>query len=179
MKKSIVSFLAFCITFTITAQNKKLIIGEWLADKVYMNGQLLFNRQDQAAVFAAYKKLAFGDTATVSTLDSLALQETVREASKAFGSMIISFDSKGNHTSSSVDTKTHKTSVAKGVYEFAEGDDKLLFIKMAGGETFEPTNIVELTKTTLSITEPKQNDGEEPMVIVFVRKQKPAPKTKR
>lgn len=169
--------MALCLVLGLGAQNKKLIIGEWQADKVYMDGQLLFSRQDKAAMFTTYKKMAVGDSIALSILDSLALMETVQEATKAFSGMSISFDAKGNHTSTTLDTKTRKKSVAKGLYKFAEGDDTLLFIKMAGGDTFEPTNIVELTATMLSIREPKEDDDES-MVMVFVRKPKPVRKTK-
>jgi hypothetical protein len=178
MHKIIVSLMALCLILGTSAQNKKLIIGEWIAEEMYMNGQLLFSRNKPDEVFAAFKKIAFGDTTVLSETDSLALVETIQEAKKNIGSITVSFDAKGSHTTGSYDTKTKKQSYAKGTYKFAPGNDKLLLIKMAKGKTFDPSTIVELTATTLIIKE-KSEAQDEPMLMTFTRKpaklQKPKP----
>lgn len=153
-----------------SAQNKKLIIGEWQIEKMYLNNQLLYDRSDDAELFATYKKLALGDTTELSATDSLALQETIDEAKKNLGSITIGFDAKGNHTSGAYDTKTKKQSFTKGTYKFAANDDKTLLIKMLKSKSFDSIHIVELTSNTLVIEEGKKASEDEPVLMKFTRK---------
>jgi hypothetical protein len=170
MQKIIVSLIALCLVLGTSAQNKKWIIGEWVAEEMYMNGQLLFSRSNPAGVFAAFKKIALGDTIVLSETDSLAILETVQEAKKNIGSITVSFDAKGNHTTGSYDTKTKKQSYAKGTYKFAPGDDNTLLIKMAKSKTADRSSIVELTVTTLIIKEENGEAKDEPVMMTFTRK---------
>lgn len=170
MRQIIVTLMALCLVLGTSAQNKKLIIGEWQIDKMYLNDQLLYARNNQADVFANYKKLAFGDTIELSVTDSLALQETIDEAKINLGSISIAFDAKGNHTSGSYDSKTKKQSYSKGTYKFAAGNDKTLLIKMTKSKSFDRINIVELTADTLVIEEGGKAKEDEPMLMTFTRK---------
>lgn len=170
MRQIIVTLMAFCLVLGTSAQNKKLIIGEWVIEKMYMNDQLLYDRNDEVSLFATYKKIAFGDTTEMSATDSLALAETIDEAKKNLGSITIGFDGKGNHTAGSYDSKTKKQSYSKGTYKFAAGNDKSLLIKMIKSKTFDRINIVEVTATTLTIDEGGDGNEDEPMLMVFTRK---------
>lgn len=162
--------MALCLVLGTSAQNKKMIIGEWVIEKMYMNDQLLYDRSNNVELFATYKKLGFGDTTELSTLDSMALVETIDEAKKNLGSITIGFDGKGNHTAGSYDSKTKKQTYSKGTYKFAAGNDKSLLIKMTKSKTFDRINIVELTATTLTIDEGGDGKEDEPMLMVFTRK---------
>jgi Lipocalin-like domain len=170
MQKIIVSLMALCLVLGTNAQNKKMIIGEWLAEEMYLNGELLFSRSNPAGVFAAFKKIAFGDAKVLSETDSLAVLETIEEAKKNIGSITVGFDAKGNHTTGSYDTKTKKQSYAKGTYKFVPGDDNTLLIKMAKSKTADRSSIVELTATTLIIKEETGEAKDEAVVMAFTRK---------
>jgi hypothetical protein len=162
--------MALCLVLGTSAQNKKLIIGDWITEEMYLNDQLLYSRNNEADVFATFKKIAFGDTMAISETDSLGIVETVKEAAINIGSLTVSFDAKGNHTTGSYDSKTKKQSYSKGVYKFAPGATDILLIKMAKGKTFDRSTILELTATTLIIKEAGTGDQAEAVMMKFTRK---------
>jgi uncharacterized protein (TIGR03067 family) len=171
MKKII--FLAFvlcCGTSSIAQNNKKLLIGKWQVERFEMEGKEVFNRSNNAAVFATYKSMSVGDTTVLLETDSLALLETVREAEKNIGSLSLSFDAKGNHITSSLDEKTKKMTASKGMYKFAADDDTKLMIKMGKpSNPFETSIIVELTNTTLTISQSTEGLDTPPLKMTFKR----------
>jgi hypothetical protein len=165
----LVLVLSCCIA-TIGQNNKKLIVGNWLVERFEMEGKELFNRSNKTAVFANYKNMALGDTAVLSETDSLAIAETIRESEKIMGSISMSFDAKGNHTASSLDSKAKKMTVSKGIYKFAPGDDTKLMIKMGKpSNPFETSIIVELTATTITFTEATEDPDTPPLKMTFKR----------
>lgn len=171
--------MALCLVTVSTAQNKKLIIGEWLVEKMYLNDQLLYDRSNEVDLFATYKKMAFGDTAQISVTDSLSLVETLNEAKKGLGSISLSFDAKGGHQAGNYDEQTKKQKYAKGIYKFAPGNDKDLMVKMVKSKTFDHITIVELTATTLVIKEGNEASKDGPMMMTFTRQPAKQQKPKR
>ncbi len=171
MKRIIFPVLALCCAISAIAQNnKKLLIGNWLVEHFEMEGKEIFNRSNKTAVFANYKSIALGDTAVLSETDSLAIIETIREADKNIGSLSLSFDARGNHITSSLDEKTKKMTASKGIYKFAPGDDSKLMIKMGkASNTFETSIILELTATTLTISESTESLDTPPLKMTFKR----------
>jgi hypothetical protein len=171
MKRIIFLALALCCTFSIIAQNnKKLLIGKWQVERFEMEGKEIFNRSNNAAVFAYYKSISFGDTAVLSESDSLVLLETLREAEKNIGSLSLSFDTKGNHITNSLDEKTKKMTASKGIYKFAPDDDTKLMIKMGKpSNPFETSIIVELTATTLTFIEATEKTDTPPLKMSLKR----------
>jgi hypothetical protein len=171
MKKIILPLLAFCCCISTFAQNNKnLIIGNWQIERFEMEGKEIFNRSNSAVVFASYKSMSFGDATALSEADSLIILEVVREADKNLGSISISFDKKGNHISSSLDEKTKKMKASKGIYKFAPDDDTKLMIKMGEpSNPFENSMILELTATTLTISESTEGLDTQPLKMTFKR----------
>jgi uncharacterized protein (TIGR03067 family) len=170
MKKISLVALLLCGLITAIAQNnKKLLIGKWQVERFEMEGKEVFNRSNNAAAFASYKSMAFGDTTVLSEADSLVLLETVREAEKNIGSLSLSFDAKGNHITNSLDDKTKKMTASKGIYKFAPDDDTKLMIKMGKPTNqFETSMILELTATTLTISELTEG-VDAPLIMSFKR----------
>ncbi len=163
-------FVLCCSISTIAQNNKKLLIGKWQVERFEMEGKEIYNRSNKAVMFASYKSMSFGDTAVLSETDSLAIAEGVREAEKNIGSLSLSFDAKGNHITSSLDEKTKKITSSKGIYKFAPGDETKLMIRMGKpSNQFETSIILELTATTLVISEQAEGLDTPPLKMAFKR----------
>jgi hypothetical protein len=171
MKKiTFVVFVLCCFISTIAQNKKKLLIGKWQVERFEMEGKEVFNRSNKAVMFASYKSMSFGDTAILSETDSLAIAEAVKEAEINIGSLSLSFDAKGNHITSSLDDKTKKMTATKGVYKFAPDDDTKLMIKMGKPTNpFETSIILELTATSLTISETTEGLDTPPLKMTFKR----------
>ncbi len=171
MKKIILPLLAFCCCISTFAQNNKnLIIGNWQIERCEMEGKETFNRSNNAAVFATLKSMTFGDITALSEADSLSLLEAIREIENDLGSLSVSFDKKGNHITRTLDEKTKKMKASESIYKFAPNDDTKLMIKEGEpSNPFDTYMILELTATTLTISQSTESLDTQSLKMTFKR----------